>query len=286
MIDDAFSEHPKVLSIPRTSRLQVVGLWTLMGNWSARQMTDGAISRDLVVEKGGRPAQIKALIDSGLWHGPDSQCDHPDDSCPGIPGKGELIFHDWFDYQKSKQEILDRRAKREASGRAGGRASGTTRRGKSASKPEASASPKTKQVLRESFVVASTTGEPPFPHPHPHPNPSMAELVCRRLFGDARDAKTTAQELIPMWQAAAGDADLDAELRNWFIRNADTDLRSPSAALLGWLAKAAERAARPGPKPVLGCSGCDRGWLPDHPETGIPRPCPTCKPHTRRMEAV
>lgn len=281
VVDDSFAEHPKVLSIPRTPRLQVVGLWTTVGTWAARQMTDGLVSPDLVIEKGGRTAHIKALVEAGLWHGPDSSCDHDDSHCPGVPGKGQLTYHDWFDYQRSRQEILDGREKKAAAGRAGGKASGASRRGKPGSKGEASAL----AGASSSFADRSQSVEPPFPFPHPYPKPSLVTLVRRRLFGDTRDATTT-NDLVPLWQAAAGKADLEVELRNWLLRNASTDLRDPSAALLGWLAKAAERAATPGPRPVIGCGDCDRGWLADDPHTGMPRPCPACKPHTRRTEAI
>jgi len=30
---------------------------------------------------------------------------------------------------------------------------------------------------------------------------------------------------------------------------------------------------------------CANGWLPEHPDTGQPRPCPTCRPRAYR-EAV
>lgn len=80
-------------------------------------------------------------------------------------------------------------------------------------------------------------------------------------------------------RTAAGQADFEAELRNFLIHNADTHLQNPSAALLGWLSKAAEQATTPGPKRVLGCERCTSGWLPDDPMTGMPKPCPACKPH-------
>ncbi|GLY19589.1 hypothetical protein Kisp01_66030 [Kineosporia sp. NBRC 101677] len=263
MVDDGFTEHPKTLSIPRTARLNAVGLWTMSGIWASRQMTDGRLTNDLVLEKGGRTGHIKALVESGLWHDETSVCMHAATRCPGIPDQRGLVFHDWYDWQRSRAQILGERQRKAAAGKAGGRASGASRRNQSRSRNEAPASP----------VV-----QPPVHVPHPPPNPSLTKIVLRRLFGDG-PRETAVEDLIPLWRSAVGAANLEVELRNFLIHNADTELRNPAAALLGWLARAAERAAAPGPRPVLGCAECASGWLPDDPETGMPRPCPTCKPH-------
>ncbi len=260
IVDDGFSEHPKTLAMSRTARLAAIGLWTMSGIWSSRQLTDGRLSSALVIEKGGRRAQIQVLVASGLWHDADSHCSHGPHHCPGVPDRDGLVFHDWFDWQRSRERILTDRRRKADAGRAGGKASGQARRGRSGSIIEAPASP----------VV-----EPPVPHPYP--NPKLLTLVCRRLFGDARES--THADLLPLWQAAVGGGDLETELRNFLLHNADTHLHHPSAALLGWLSTAAERAATPSLRPVLGCADCTSGWLPDHPDTGMPVPCPTCKPH-------
>ncbi|GAB6899260.1 hypothetical protein [Kineosporia succinea] len=262
IIDDGFSEHPKTMAIKRATRLPSLGLWTMAGNWSARHLTDGQVSVDLLLEKGGRRTQIQALVDSGLWHDHESTCPHDGEQCPATPAPGGVVFHDWFDWQRSRQDVLQLRARRSAAGRNGGRASGAGRR----------------QERSKNQARASTMVEPPA-LTDTHPSPNLIDLVCRRLFGDnARDVNARS-ELIALWQDAAGSADLGAELRNFLIRNADTHLNDPSAALLGWLGAAAERAAVPGSKVVLGCENCNSGWLADEPETGMPVPCPNCKPH-------
>ncbi|WP_285628156.1 hypothetical protein [Kineosporia sp. NBRC 101677] len=261
MIDDSFAEHPKTLSIPRPLRLSALGLWTMCGNWSSRHLTDGHITLALIHEKGGRSKHITALTDAGLWHDNNSTCTHDPHHCPGIPAPDTITYHDWYDWQRSRAQILRQRERKATAGRAGGKASGASRRAGPESSNEAD---------------ASAAAEPPVPNPHP--TPSLVALVSRRLYGDA-PRETTLEELLPLWRNAIGDGDLDVELRNFLIHNADTDLLNPAAALLGWLARAAERAAKPGPRPVLGCAACTSGWLPDDPGTGMPRPCPTCKPH-------
>lgn len=110
----------------------------------------------------------------------------------------------------------------------------------------------------------------------------LITLVCRRLSGDARATTTTDDEraeLWAMWRDVAGPGvDLAAELRLWFMRNAETDLTNAPGALLGWLRKARQRATSTEP---LGCHQCSGGWLPDDPETGHPVPCRACRPHLR-----
>lgn len=116
---------------------------------------------------------------------------------------------------------------------------------------------------------------------------ALATLVCRRLSGDARVATTTDDEraeLWAMWSDVAGpDVDLETELRTWLMRNAETDLRDPAGALLGWLRLARQRAAAD-TLTTPGCGACDRGWLGLDDDLR-PRPCPTCRPHLRPVEA-
>ncbi|GAB3282586.1 hypothetical protein [Kineosporia babensis] len=264
LVDDGFREHRKRMMIPSRLELRATGLWTTAGVWCANQLTDGRIPTKIVAARGGNTKLISALVEVGLWHDSDSECEHPAQRCPGIPAPGEIVFHDWFEWQRrSRAQVLQRREQRAAAGRAGGEASGASRRNENRSKNEALASP----------IV-----EPLDQYQNQYLDPRLAKFVCRRLFGDTPQ-NSTISELISLWQMAAGGADLEAELRNFLLKNADRHLQDPSAALLGWLEQAAERAALPDLRVVLGCESCKAGWLPDDPETGMPKPCPTCKPH-------
>ncbi|MCE0538618.1 hypothetical protein LWF15_24265 [Kineosporia rhizophila] len=149
MVDDGFTEHPKTLSIPRTARLNAVGLWTMSGIWASRQMTDGRLTNDLVLEKGGRTTHIKALVESGLWHDETSVCMHAATRCPGIPDQRGLVFHDWYEWQRSRAQILNERKRKAAAGKAAAEprapAAGTNREAE------------TKHLLRPSFNPQSTS---------------------------------------------------------------------------------------------------------------------------------
>jgi hypothetical protein len=122
-VDDHLHSHRK----QRKAGLEAIGLWTLSGSWCADTLSDGFIPED-VAEAWARkrlPMLSKRLVAAGLWE------PHEVDGEPG------WLFHDWEDWQKSRAQVEDRREKRAASGRAGGLASGRSRR----SKIEASASP-------------------------------------------------------------------------------------------------------------------------------------------------
>jgi hypothetical protein len=273
--DDRFTSHPKVKAIPRP-RLATQGLWHACGIWSALELTDGLVPADVVVDEGGKPSMAKQLVAVGLWHDSTSTCDHDPEHCPGIPAPGHYQFHDWFDYQRARADVLAERAataERVAKHRRKRASNGVTNAAGNG--------------------VSSDVGTTP-PVPGPVPNP-LITLVCRRLSSDTRT--TTTDEEIRIWQEAAGGADLADELKAWLMHNAGTDLRDPGAALLGWLRKAAARHVehragahgdpdadiRP-PEPTCPDPACVGGYLGfDHDERPIP--CPACRPHLRPLEA-
>lgn len=73
------------------------GLWVTCGSYCSRHLTDGHISAKQVRKEGGTASQIRSLLDSGLWKVCDS---HP--NC--------YAFHDWFEQQPQRNDVLNRRA--------------------------------------------------------------------------------------------------------------------------------------------------------------------------------
>lgn len=98
-VDDSFSTHPKVLSIPRGApRLRAVGLWTTVGTWCARHLSDGHFATHMVDELGGTKADVRHLVAVNLWETTDTG----------------YVFHDWADWQPTKAAVeADRAAARE-----------------------------------------------------------------------------------------------------------------------------------------------------------------------------
>lgn len=103
-VDDSFPSHPKVRSVPRAIRMRVLGTWLACGTWSAKHLTDGRVTGDVVLDEGGKTADAAALVEAGLWHTVAHACER----CPQ-PAAGEYQFHDWPTYQKTKDQVLAER---------------------------------------------------------------------------------------------------------------------------------------------------------------------------------
>lgn len=124
-IDDTFHAHRKVKRLRRKDRVSAIGLWTLAGSWCANQVNDGEVPDYMLDEFAASPRIAGLLVEVDLWDEVD----------------GGYRFHDWLDYQPSREEVMaDRLAKHEAkakAGRAGGIASGVARRRNTRSSVEA-----------------------------------------------------------------------------------------------------------------------------------------------------
>ena len=256
-VDDSFYDHPKAIKAG-----PAVELWLRAGCWSAKQGTDGYVPAwQLQNLRGGTAKMAQRLVDawvrpggSGLW----------------VPVEGGWSFHDWLDYQPSKDEADERRAKRAEAGRIGGLRSGQSRRGTEANR-EANAS-----------AGARSKNEP---RPGPARPPYVITLAGRLTKADANpETSPPAEIIVASWQEFAGPhVDLEREAVAYLARFADSPPRDERAAWLGWLQRARDRAAPAAASPKLpDCAtpGCIGGWLPDDHDAR-PVPCPTCRPHLR-----
>lgn len=93
-VDDSFWGSPKVLSCSPSA----VGLWTVAGSWAAQQLTDGFIPEGVLGILRAKRKQAMELVNSGLWE----------------KVEGGYKFHDWADYQPSREKVqADRDAAKE-----------------------------------------------------------------------------------------------------------------------------------------------------------------------------
>jgi hypothetical protein len=181
-IDDSFYDHPKVFDAPDCA----VALWTRAGAWCARNLTDGFVPS-------GMPARlcddhdtaVKELVRRGLW----------------LRASGGYRFHDWADFQPSKESVQELRAKRSEAGKRGGQAKAAKQ---NAGKGLASASPVAKQNAAPTRPVPKgrggtgdllgdrsethATSEPPSPRCEQHLD--VDEPPPCGPCGDARRART------------------------------------------------------------------------------------------------
>jgi hypothetical protein len=90
-VDDQMYDHPKFTSLS----LATIGLWTAGGSYCARHLTDGFLPNTatplLRPESSGGRAE---LVAAGLWDEVD----------------GGVRFHDWLEYQPTRESVLAERA--------------------------------------------------------------------------------------------------------------------------------------------------------------------------------
>ncbi|MFB7212734.1 hypothetical protein [Streptomyces sp. NPDC056255] len=100
VVDDAADLHPKMVRASNAA----IGLWTRVGSYVARQLTDGYVPGEIAKMYGSAP-QIKKLVAVRLWHEHGHTCPR----CPEVR-PGDYYMHD---YRKSgnpsRAEVLARR---------------------------------------------------------------------------------------------------------------------------------------------------------------------------------
>lgn len=97
-IDDGFANSKPVLRIPRRYRTAAVGLWTLAGTWSAKELTDGFVPEYILDDLAATAAMANQLVRAELWTVAEKD---------GVKG---WLFTRWSTYQPTKVEVLARRA--------------------------------------------------------------------------------------------------------------------------------------------------------------------------------
>ena len=136
MIDDGIYDSPQCEELP----LAAIGLWTLAGSYVGRQLRhgdyDGSITMQRVRKLGGSPKLARQLVDAGLWR----------ETEPGVfeivaanPDGTMLCKH------AATKELQEKRAR---AGRAGGKASGRSRRSKNEANASADSEANAKQMLQ------------------------------------------------------------------------------------------------------------------------------------------
>jgi len=109
-LDDGFPQHPKVMGLSdRAFRAHVTALC-----YAARYLTDGWVPPGVVA-----PKDARELVAAGLWHDTDNG----------------WAINDFLAYNRDRASVQAERSAKQAAGRAGGLASGRSRREASASGP-------------------------------------------------------------------------------------------------------------------------------------------------------
>lgn len=99
-IDDSFYDHPKVFDAPDCA----VALWTRAGSWSSRNRTGGFVPSRMPARLCDDPDRAVAeLVRRGLWS----------------RASGGYRFHDWTDFNPSREEATAAADKMSAAGSLG-----------------------------------------------------------------------------------------------------------------------------------------------------------------------
>lgn len=125
-VDDNFILSRKVLRIPRDQRPLAIGFWTMAGVWSAHERTDGVVPEYVLDDLGCPESVIEQLVGAGLW----LLVDDPK----------AIVFHDWDDYQPTREQLEAKQAEVSAKRRAAG-SKGAAKRWQTDSKSMAKDSP-------------------------------------------------------------------------------------------------------------------------------------------------
>jgi hypothetical protein len=84
-VDDSFHAHPKVLA----TDADAIGLWVVAGAWSSAHLTEGFVPDHALPRLlPGSVALARKLVTAGLWR----------------RVRGGHQFHDWTEYQPTKEE--------------------------------------------------------------------------------------------------------------------------------------------------------------------------------------
>ena len=158
-LDDGFYDHPKFIDLSDAA----MALWIKAAGYCSKHLTDGSVSPGVAARFGSADAALE-LQSAGLWDGVDSG----------------WVFHDWADYQPSRDEVLQGR---EASKR-------RVQEWRAARKAEREA-PTCNGVRTENVPSTNTvrnsvrTGAPTRPDPT---RPDPEELQKRQSIPDGIDA--------------------------------------------------------------------------------------------------
>jgi hypothetical protein len=210
-IDDGFPNSKPVLRIPRRHRASAIGLWTLAGAWSAKELTDGHIAEHLIEEFASTPAMARNLVACGLWE----------------EGENGWNFRNWGKWQPTREQVeadREREAERKRSYRASKRSPSGTTPGQTVGHQAESGHPDPTRpdptYIREAPADATPTTKAKNKTPVPakfKPNDNHREKAKALNL----DADVEVEKFVD-WHLAKGTKNLswDAAFSNW-LRKAD-----------------------------------------------------------------
>ncbi|MEV8403582.1 hypothetical protein [Streptomyces niveus] len=197
-IDDSAHSHPKFIRAGNAA----LGLWLRCGSYSAQHLLEGFVPNEIVKPFKGTPAQVRKLVEAGLWH----EAGHDCKKCPQ-PGDGYMI-HDFFEggrnttraqHEANKQGAAERAAKSRANRKASGNESDSdSKANRFASDSDAN------RVQNDTHLSGSTAGQDGLSHRTPAGGVTPTHATATPLPG-------TSSGSTPVAAARGGEP----EIRSW-----------------------------------------------------------------------
>lgn len=88
-------------------RLLYVGVFTMIGTWSAGELTDGLVPLWIPRDYGVTPAMVNRMIEVGLWHTETNSCPHC--SHTNSPPRDHFVICRWWVHLEDRETVLRRR---------------------------------------------------------------------------------------------------------------------------------------------------------------------------------
>jgi len=178
-VDDHFWGNPKRTA----SSPAALGLWVVAGSWCAKQMNGGNVPKNALAMLGGTPKLARALVDVGLW----------------VTTEAGWRFHDWDDYQLSKDDIEERRRLRAEAGARGGRAKARASKSLASARASARASATENTPENASKSLASDVAKS-CPYPLPKRDLTQVKSLASQQDNAREEAPPKGPPVGPGWK--------------------------------------------------------------------------------------
>lgn len=180
-IDDKLYSSPKWIQVSKGGK----ALWVSALSWCMAQLTDGAVTKQTCFMLGASTKDARSLVEAGLW----------EETPNGYQ------FHDWLDYQPSREQVLNER-----------KAAGERQR---RAREKAKASRKRHAVtnaVTHGEVHPYVTGDVTVPPTRPDPTPTEPK---GSVSGASAPRDPYPSEFEDFWNVYPKKADKRAALKAW-----------------------------------------------------------------------
>ena len=101
--DVGYLDNPKMADVLDSS-LHAICMHFASVLHCSQHLTDGLVAPKAMQRKvGASDADTQILLDAGLWHGPEHQCDACWEACPDIP-ENRVYVHDFLEHNRDAAE--------------------------------------------------------------------------------------------------------------------------------------------------------------------------------------